>query len=162
MCQAPGMADASAEVMTMARTVKRARDALVESVRRSLHGDRGTVLRGSHTQVFECLDPAGTRLTTLAERARMSHQAMGEMVDELTRHGYLERPGFLVETHWRQFGNTVREENAPKVDDLAGWADQRKLGAPAPTLPSACGRGNYCSFAQVLRSPTPRNPSRSK
>jgi DNA-binding MarR family transcriptional regulator len=85
------MADSSAEVTAMARAVKQAREALVESVRRSLHGDEGTVLRAAHTQVFECLDPQGTRLTTLGERARMSHQAMGEMVDELTRHGFLER-----------------------------------------------------------------------
>lgn len=74
----------------MARTVKRARDALVESLRRGLQG-QATVLRSAHAQVFECLDPHGTRVTTLAERARMSHQAMSELVDELTRHGYLER-----------------------------------------------------------------------
>jgi DNA-binding MarR family transcriptional regulator len=82
------MADDSDEVLAMARAVKRARDALIDGVRRGLDG---AVLRASHTQVFESLDPAGTRLTTLADRARMSHQAMGEMVDELIRHGYLER-----------------------------------------------------------------------
>ena len=75
----------------MARAVKQARDALVEAVRRGLEGNEGGVLRTSHTQVFDNLDPEGTRLTALADRARISHQAMGEMVDELTRHGYLER-----------------------------------------------------------------------
>jgi DNA-binding MarR family transcriptional regulator len=84
MCQAASVD----EVTAMARAVKRARDALIEGVRRGL--DSGS-LRGVHTQVFEHLDPAGTRLTTLAGRARMSHQAMGEMVDELIRHRYLER-----------------------------------------------------------------------
>jgi DNA-binding MarR family transcriptional regulator len=74
------------EARAMARAVKRARDALVE-VLRGGH----PVLRAAHAQVFEFLDPAGTRLTVLADRARMSHQAMGEMVDELTRHGFLER-----------------------------------------------------------------------
>lgn len=78
------------EALEMARTVKRARDALVEGVRRGLHGG-AAVPRASHAQVFESLDPDGTRLTVLAERARMSHQAMGEMVDELTRHGFLQR-----------------------------------------------------------------------
>ena len=82
------MADDSDEVLAMARAIKRARDALIDGVRRGLDS---AVLRASHTQVFESLDPAGTRLTTLADRARMSHQAMGEMVDELIRHGYLER-----------------------------------------------------------------------
>jgi len=70
----------------MARAVKRARDALVDVLRGGQE-----VLRASHAQVFEGLDPDGTRLTVLADRARMSHQAMGEMVDELTRHGFLER-----------------------------------------------------------------------
>ena len=74
----------------MARTVKHARGALIEAVLAALQAEDG-FLRAAHTQVFENLDPDGTRLTTLAERAQMSHQAMGEMVDELVRHGYLER-----------------------------------------------------------------------
>jgi DNA-binding MarR family transcriptional regulator len=79
------------EVLVMARTVKRARDALIEGVRRGLDGAGGTVLRAAHMQVFESIDPTGTRLTVLADRARISHQAMGEVVDELIGHGYLER-----------------------------------------------------------------------
>jgi len=75
----------------MARTVKRARGALIDAVRRGLETDEGSILRAAHSQVFESLDLEGTRLTTLAERAQMSHQAMGEMVGELVRHGYLER-----------------------------------------------------------------------
>jgi MarR family transcriptional regulator, temperature-dependent positive regulator of motility len=89
ICQAGGVNEGSVdEVTAMAQAVKRAREALIEGVRRGLASDG---LRGVHTQVFEHLDPGGTRLTTLAERARMSHQAMGEMVDELIRHRYLER-----------------------------------------------------------------------
>ena len=41
--------------------------------------------------VFENLDPAGTRLTVLAGRARMTHQAMSELVSVIEAHGYLER-----------------------------------------------------------------------
>jgi DNA-binding MarR family transcriptional regulator len=85
------MDDQLVEATAMARTVKRARGALIEAVRRGLHGDEGSILRAAHAQVFESLDPDGTRLTALAERAQMSHQAMGEMVAELVRHGYLER-----------------------------------------------------------------------
>src|SRR4051812_49724164 len=91
MCQAGPMDDQLGEVMAMARAVKQARGALIEAVRSALHAGEESVLRAAHTQVFEGLDPDGTRLTTLAERAQMSHQAMGEMVDELVRHGYLER-----------------------------------------------------------------------
>jgi DNA-binding MarR family transcriptional regulator len=41
--------------------------------------------------VFESIDPGGTRLTRLAARAEMTHQAMGELVSTLERRGYLER-----------------------------------------------------------------------
>lgn len=85
------MDDEPGAVMAMAHAVKQARGALIEAVRTALADGQEPVLRAAHTQVFESLDPEGTRLTTLAERAQMSHQAMGEMVDELVRHGYLER-----------------------------------------------------------------------
>jgi hypothetical protein len=60
----------------LARTVKRARTALVAAVSARL--DSG--LRPPHAQVFEHLEPGGSRLTALADRAGMSHQAMGELV----------------------------------------------------------------------------------
>jgi DNA-binding MarR family transcriptional regulator len=85
------MDDQASAAIAMARTVKRARGVLVDAVRRGLDGGHASGLRAVHAQVFECLDPGGTRLTTLAERAQMSHQAMGEMVGELVRLGYLER-----------------------------------------------------------------------
>ena len=37
------------------------------------------------------IDRHGTRLTALAERALMTPQAMGELVDDLAGRGYLER-----------------------------------------------------------------------
>jgi hypothetical protein len=81
----------------VARAVKQARGALIEAVRSALQDGEGPVLRAAHTQVFESLDPEGTRLTTLAERAQMSHQAMGEMVDELVL-------GQRAERHQRRSG----------------------------------------------------------
>src|SRR5215468_10464789 len=92
----------------MARTVKQARGALIEAVRRGLDGEEGSVLRAVHTQVFESLDPDGTRLTVLAERAQISHQAMGEMVDELVRHGYLERVADPADRRARLIRATAR------------------------------------------------------
>lgn len=107
MCQTV-LVDEIDEAVAMARAVKQVRGALIEAVRTALHEDgpalgqhaqaarsagasRPNALRAAHTQVFESLDPEGTRLTTLAERAQMSHQAMGELVDEMIRLGYLER-----------------------------------------------------------------------
>jgi DNA-binding MarR family transcriptional regulator len=92
----------------MARTVKRARGALIDAVRGALNNDRGSVLRSTHAQVFESLDPGGTRLTTLADRAQMSHQAMGELVAELVHHGYLERVSDPVDRRARLIRPTGR------------------------------------------------------
>jgi DNA-binding MarR family transcriptional regulator len=51
----------------------------------------GHPIRPAHSAVFVNLDREGTRLTQLAERALMTPQAMGELVDGLASAGYLER-----------------------------------------------------------------------
>lgn len=47
--------------------------------------------RPAHSSVFAHIDLAGTRLTTLAARANVTPQAMGELVDDLEARGYLTR-----------------------------------------------------------------------
>jgi DNA-binding MarR family transcriptional regulator len=41
--------------------------------------------------VFGNIDPDGTRLTDLAERAFMTKQSVGEVVSDLEQRGYVER-----------------------------------------------------------------------
>lgn len=48
-------------------------------------------LRPAHTAVFQHIDADGSRLTDLAERAQITKQSMGYLVDYLEQHGYLER-----------------------------------------------------------------------
>jgi len=117
------MAEDVGDAAAMARAVKQARDALIEGVRRGL---RSPVLRAVHTQVFESLDPGGTRLTTMADRARMSHQAMGELVDELIRHGYLERVPDPADGRARLIRPTARgrAELARAAQELRRLRDQ--------------------------------------
>ena len=50
-----------------------------------------THVRPAHSNVFIWLDDAGTRVSVLAERARMTKQSMGELVAHLESHGYVER-----------------------------------------------------------------------
>lgn len=45
--------------------------------------------RPAHNSVFAHVPPEGIRLTGLAERARISKQAMAELVDDLVEKGYL-------------------------------------------------------------------------
>lgn len=48
-------------------------------------------IRPTHGCVFGNIDPDGTRLTDLAERAHMTKQSVGEVATELELRGYLER-----------------------------------------------------------------------
>lgn len=53
------------------------------------HGYVGITL--FHTALISNLDTAGTRITTLADRAGFSKQAMGQVVSELEQGGYITR-----------------------------------------------------------------------
>ena len=48
-------------------------------------------IRFSHGCVFGNIDPEGSRLTELAERARMTKQSVGEVTTDLEKRGYVER-----------------------------------------------------------------------
>ncbi len=48
-------------------------------------------IRVAHGNVFQWLDDEGTRVSTLAERAQMTKQSMGELVAHLEAQGYVER-----------------------------------------------------------------------
>ena len=44
-----------------------------------------------HTALISNLDIEGTRITTLADRAGMTKQAMGQLVNDLEARGYIRR-----------------------------------------------------------------------
>jgi DNA-binding MarR family transcriptional regulator len=48
-------------------------------------------LRPAHSPVFQHLEPGGTRIGLLADRARMTNQSMGYLVDALEARGYVVR-----------------------------------------------------------------------
>lgn len=73
-------------LVLLRRTTQAMVDELVKRV-----ANAGFPNQGSFGYVLENIDPAGTRLTTLAARAGLTHQSMGELVDKLTAHGYVER-----------------------------------------------------------------------
>jgi DNA-binding MarR family transcriptional regulator len=70
------------------------RDLLQEVVQRVSAGlsDAGFAdIRPAHTAVFQHIEADGSRLTDLAERAQITKQSMGYLVDYLEQRGYLER-----------------------------------------------------------------------
>lgn len=48
-------------------------------------------ITASEHLIFECLPPAGARVTGIAARAGMTHQAAGELIAALEARGFLER-----------------------------------------------------------------------
>lgn len=62
-----------------------------EMERRIAQQDEFGDLRPIHDAVFLYLPPEGCRLTELAQRARMTRQAMSYLVDYLIDHTYIER-----------------------------------------------------------------------
>lgn len=60
---------------------------LARRVAETPYGD----IRPGHGCVFGNIDPEGSRLTDLAERAKMTKQSVGEVTTDLEQRGYLER-----------------------------------------------------------------------
>lgn len=69
----------------------RAKDITIELLHRRLSEEGFEGIRYRHGSVFRFIEAEGSRLTTLAERAGLTKQAIGEVVGELERLGYVER-----------------------------------------------------------------------
>jgi DNA-binding MarR family transcriptional regulator len=66
--------------------------ARVRHVERGFAAAGHPAIRQPHLPVFEYIDrERGSRITYLAKHANVTVQAMGELVDYLERHGYVER-----------------------------------------------------------------------
>lgn len=67
-------------------------------------------LRSAHMVVLHTFDlpPNGLRLTDLAERAQITAQSMGELVDALERAGYVERISDPVDRRAKRIRYTDR------------------------------------------------------
>ena len=48
-------------------------------------------VRSAHMAIFQNLGPEGARIGELAERAKLTNQSVGYLVDYLEQHGYVER-----------------------------------------------------------------------
>lgn len=68
-----------------------ARDLVQDELMDGLVEDGYEAIREGHGCVFGNLSPEGDRLTDLAERARLTKQAVGEVVADLERLGYVKR-----------------------------------------------------------------------
>lgn len=65
--------------------------AIVARIHEGLVGMGYPDLRPAHFVVFQQMRPEGVRLTELADRAQITKQSMGYLVDYLEEQGYVER-----------------------------------------------------------------------
>jgi DNA-binding MarR family transcriptional regulator len=75
----------------MIRLLQNGFDAFAEEMTRRVAETPYGDIRITHGCVFGNIEPDGSRLTDLAERAHMTKQSVGEVTTELERRGYLER-----------------------------------------------------------------------
>lgn len=87
-------------------------------------------IRITHGCVFGNIDPDGSRLTDLAERARMTKQSVGEVATELERRGYIERvpdpsDGRAKIIRLTERGRAARALGLGIIDEIEQeWAEQ--------------------------------------
>jgi DNA-binding MarR family transcriptional regulator len=98
---------------------------MTDDLQRRLH-DAGFVdQRLAHNTVFAHIPPEGIRLTALAERAAMTKQAMGELVADLERLGYVRRRADPADRRAKIIELTDRGWEAVAVA-LASFADMER------------------------------------
>jgi DNA-binding MarR family transcriptional regulator len=101
---------------------------------------RNHQLQSAHAKVLVHMDIHGSRLTDLAERAGISKQAMGKIIDELEKLGYVSRDthedgrakviqftrkglkllkdsGDIVDDVWQQYARVFGEKRLVKFRD---------------------------------------------
>jgi DNA-binding MarR family transcriptional regulator len=71
--------------------ILRAGRAAIEELHRRLAGRGHPDVRPAHGYAFQAIGADGTTATALGERLGVTKQAAGQMVDELTRLGYVTR-----------------------------------------------------------------------
>ena len=66
-------------------------DEFIEELSRRVSETDYSDIRVTHGCVFGNIDPEGSRLTDLADRAHMTKQSVGEVATDLEQRGYVER-----------------------------------------------------------------------
>ena len=89
--QPAGPAAIDERVATLISLLRRTNHLMVDEITERLEASGFPDSPPSFHPIFENIDPEGTRLTVLANRAGLTHQSVGEVVAELERRGYIER-----------------------------------------------------------------------
>lgn len=77
--------------MPLPALFQQGKEIVVEQLHRRLVEDGFDGILHWHGSVFRFIDEDGSRLTALADRSGLTKQAIGEVVTDLERRGYVER-----------------------------------------------------------------------
>ncbi len=77
--------------MQMTQLLGAVKDQMLDEMRQDVVAAGYVEIRAAHACVFRYLHPDGTRMSDMAEQARMTKQALGEHVAYLEEHGYVRR-----------------------------------------------------------------------
>lgn len=110
----------------------------------------GFDIRPAHTNLFPHLDLSGTRLTTLARRAGISKQAVGQLVDDLERMGALERVADPADKRAKLIRFAAQPDGTHGI--LAGLA---VLAEVEQTLSAAIGPQQWAALHDALSALLP-------
>ncbi|TMR96394.1 MarR family winged helix-turn-helix transcriptional regulator [Nonomuraea basaltis] len=86
-------------------------------------------IRPAHSAVFFHMEHGGIRLSRLAEKAQMTAQAMGALVDDLENLGYLRRVPDPADRRAKLIIFTERGDEALKIGYTAIDEVERRLAA---------------------------------
>lgn len=98
-------------------------------------------LRPAHLAVFQHLPADGARATALAERAQMTKQSMGALIDYLAERGYVERVPDPADQRARVVRRSAR-----------GWVVERAARASLQRLEDEWGAHLGVERMQELRA----------
>jgi DNA-binding MarR family transcriptional regulator len=87
----PSQANTPREAPLIGALLRSGWQAVRARIQRDLSADGFDDIALAHLAVFQYPSPRGVRVTTLAERAGMSRQAINYLIRELEERGYLER-----------------------------------------------------------------------
>lgn len=97
---------------SLLRLLGEVKHAVIDELHRRLVEEGYSAIREVHGCVFSFVDAEGSRLTDLAERARITKQAVGEVVDDLETLGYVERAPHPVDRRAKLIRLTDQGEEA--------------------------------------------------
>ena len=78
-------------VITLIALLRRTSRRMVEEITERMEADGFPNSPSRHHPLLENIDPEGTRVTVLAARAGITHQAMAQLANELEERGIVER-----------------------------------------------------------------------